>query len=67
MPDDVEIQVGDRLRAEATGQVYEVLGIDNNNVNVTGLPPCSKQKLKRDIEAGRLTKLAREPEDCRDE
>lgn len=48
---------GDKLRAEATGRMYQVTDVTENWVYVTGLPRVPRHELVTDIEAGKVTKL----------
>jgi len=55
------IEEGDRLRAEATGYVYEVTKVTDTKVHVPELSPVPKEELLNDIAAGRITRMTAEP------
>lgn len=48
---------GDILRAEMTGRTYRIQKIEDGKVHVSGLLPINKERLQRDIDNGKITKV----------
>lgn len=51
------IEAGDKLRAEATGYVYEVQKVTDTKVHVPELSPVSREAIEDDIAADRITHM----------